>query len=85
MKFLFLFRQHLCKQGSVYLHSAEGAELLTAEAFYALFAVDHGLAVDHFYCLSGADLLALFTTAAFLLRNVGLCLKCSFCDLAEEL
>ena len=66
-------------------HSGEGAEFLTAEAFYTLFSVDDRLVIDHFYCLRGADLLALLAALAKILLDHGLGFKGDPCDLAEEL
>ena len=47
-------------------HSGKGAKLLAAEAFYALFAVDHGFVVLHHDRLRGADLLAFLAALTFL-------------------
>ena len=66
-------------------HSREGAEFLTAEAFYALFSVDNGLVIDHFNCPSGADLLAFFTSLTELLFNDRLGFKRTARHLAKKL
>ena len=68
----------------MHLHSAEGAEFLTAEALDALASINYGLTVDHCDRLRGAYLFAFLTGLAFLLDNVGLCLKRALSNLAKE-
>ena len=80
-----LLGEDFCEKWAVDLHSSKGAEFLTAEAFYALFAVDHGLSVFHCDRLRRAYLLtflAAFTLLGFYCR---FCFKDGFRYLTEEL
>ena len=53
------------------LKSALGAELLTAEAAYALLSVDYRLVVDHGDGLRRADLIAFAASDTFAFFELG--------------
>ena len=80
-----LLIQHARGEGALYLHCTKWTELLTAEAFNTLFAVNYGLTVLHGDCLCGADLLALFAALTLLGLNVGLRFETFSCNFAEKL